>query len=176
MRRALLACLALTALLAGCGGGKQAATTVVPPPAPPPPPPPATTAPGGPTVTSAADIAACSELARNLRVVSQMTANSTEVLATQSVHPKDLAKRVRDSQNVLLYAAKVMSLTDVPSSLTTTRARFVAAIRKFASDFGRARRAVLAGNMAAAASVLDDGPALQVLQASSRRIEKTCGA
>jgi len=176
MRRALPVCLAVTALAAGCGGGKKAATTAAPPPPPPPPATTSTTAPSGPTVTSAADIAACSELARNLQVVSQMTAISTEVLATQSVHPKDLAKRVRDSQKVLLYAARVMSLTDVPSSLATTRARFVAAIRKFASDFGRARKAVLAGDLAAASTVLHDEPALQVLQASSHRIEQTCGA
>src|SRR4051812_23460476 len=126
MRRAVLLCVVPVVLAAGCGGGKKASTTVLSPPSTELEP--TTTAPSTPRPTSAEDIAACNVLARNLRVVSQMITTSTEIMTTQSVHPRDLARRVGESRKVLLYAARIMELTDVPGSLDRTRTQFVASI------------------------------------------------
>ena len=174
MRRGFVLCLVPLVLAAGCGGGKKASTTVLPPPSTELEP--TTTASTAPTLTSAEDIAACNVLARNLRVVSQMITTSTEIMTTQSVHPKDLARRVGESRKVLLYAARIMELTDVPASLARTRTQFVSSIRSFAADFAKAKAYVSRKDMARAATVMRDQEALNKLAASSRRIEQTCGA
>src|SRR6266550_4721736 len=146
MRRRALQRLAATALavaLAGCG--HHAAVPVAPPPPPPAPP----AAPPPPTLTSAADLAACSELETNIRIVSQLISNSVETM-TQSLHPKELAKRTGETQRNLLYAASVLSQIDPPHSLVHARRQLVRGLQEFAADFGRAKRSVARKDIATA--------------------------
>ena len=64
-----------------------------------------TTAP--PPFTSVLDIAACDELETKIGIVSQLVSSSVEVM-TQSVHPKQLAKRAGATRDNMLYAAHVL--------------------------------------------------------------------
>jgi len=167
MRRpAVLALLVLT--LAGCGGKHTPAASP-----PPPPPPPTTTAPPAPTITSAEDLASCALLETRLRAVSQLVSGSVELM-TQSLHPPELAKRTGDTQRNLLYAASVLELMRVPDPLAASRRRLVLGLRRFADDFGRAKRSVERGDMATAAQQLVDQPALAEVSAAAKKIDRTC--
>ena len=170
-RRALqlLAAGALVAALAGCG--HHAAAPVAPPPPPPPaapPPPPA------PTLTSSADRAACNELQTNIRIISSLISSSVEAM-TQSLHPKQLAKRTADTRRNLLYSAAVLSKIDAPASLLGARNHLVHGLRAFAVDFGRASRSVARGDMAAASQELVDRAALGEVTQATTVIDKACG-
>ena len=174
MRRRALQLLAATALvvaLAGCG--HHAAAPVAPPPPPPAPQPPA--APPPPTLTSAADLAACNELETNIRIVSQLISNSVETM-TQSLHPKELAKRTGETQRNLLYASSVLSQIDPPRSLVHARRQLVTGLREFAADFGRAKRSVARNDIATAARQLVDRPALAKVTGATGAIDRACGA
>ncbi len=167
---------ALALALAGCGG-KTATRTVIktvpvtttPVPVTTPP------APAAPTLTSAADIAACNELETNIRIVSQLISGSVEAL-THSIHPKQLAKRTGDTQKNLLFAANVLASIGTPPSLVAARGRLVLGLRQFAADFGRAQKSVARNDLPAAAKQLVDRPALANVSAATQAIDKACGA
>jgi hypothetical protein len=172
-------CLVLAAavLLAGCGGTKASPTTA------PPVSVPTTTAAqttaaqtttAGPTLTSAADIAACLELARNLKAVSTMTQSSVDYV-TQSLHPKQLAQRVGTTVGQLRYGAQVMSLTPVPRSLEPARAQLVAGLRRFANDFARAQKYFRVSDMASGAAAVNDPQAVAQITTASHLMTKGCG-
>jgi PBP1b-binding outer membrane lipoprotein LpoB len=168
MRRpAVLLLLAIA--LAGCGGGKAAA-----------PPAPATTA-GTTTAaapkpfTSVLDIAACNELETKIRIVSQLVSSSVEVM-TQSVHPKQLAKRAGDTRDNLLYASHVLAQIVVPKSLVQAQQNLTAGLRQFAADFGRAQTSVRHNNIARAAQQLVDKPALAKVSEATGTIDRACRA
>ena len=134
MRRStatVLSVLASRLRFAGCGGGKTAA-----PPAPTTAPATTTTAP--PPFTSVLDIAACNELETKIGIVSQLVSSSVEVM-TQSVHPKQLAKRAGATRDNMLYAAHVLDQIVVPKSLVRSQHELTAGLRQFAADFGRAQ-------------------------------------
>jgi hypothetical protein len=172
-RRALggLAVAALALVLAGCGHKAAAPATtgpLPPPPAPPAPPPP-------PTLTSQSALEACGELQTNIRLVSQLISASVEEM-TQSVHPKQLAKRTGDTRKNLLYSARVLEQIHPPPSLRASKRQLVAGLRAFAADFGKAQKAVEKDNLARAAHVLADPVALAKITASTTRIDRACGA
>jgi hypothetical protein len=163
----LLAAIALVAALAGCGHHAAA------PVAPPPPPPPA--APPSATLTSASDRAACSELQTNIRIISALISSSVETM-TQSLHPKQLAKRTGDTRRNLLYSAAVLAQINTPASLLGARNHLVHGLRAFAADFGRAQRSVARGDMATASRQLVDRSALVEVTQATSVIEKACGS
>jgi hypothetical protein len=168
-RRALqaLAAAALAAALAGCGHNASAPASTASPPAAPPPPP-------APTLTSASDLAACNELQTNIRIISSLISSSVEAM-TQSLHPKQLAKRAGNTRRNLLYSAAVLSKIDPPASLLGARNHLVHGLRAFATDFGRAERSVASGDMAAASTELVDRPALAEVTQATSLIDKSCG-
>ena len=162
--------LLLAIALAGCGGGSKAAA----------PPTPATTAgtttaPAPKPFTSVLDIAACNELESRIQVVSQLVSASVEVM-TQSVHPKQLAKRAGDTRDNLLYAAHVLAQIVVPKSLVHAQQSLTAGLRQFAADFGRAQTSVRHNNLAKAARQLVDKPALAKVSAAAGTIDRACRA
>jgi predicted small lipoprotein YifL len=161
----LLAAAALTAALAGCGH-KSAAPASSPPASPPAPPP--------PTLTSAADLAACNELQTNIRIISALISNSVETM-TRSLHPEQLAKRTGDTRKNLLYSAAVLTQIHAPATLLGARNHVVHGLRAFAADFGRAQRSVARGDMAAASRQLVDRPALAEVTEATSLIDKACG-
>src|SRR3954471_5755425 len=150
-RSAMLVLVAL--VLAGCGGGTTAATPTRATCAG------TTTARALKPFTSVLDIAACNELETKIQIVSRLVSSSVEVM-TQSVHPKELAKRAGDTRDNLLYAAHVLAQIVVPKSLVQPRQRLTAGLRQFAADFGRAQTSVRHNNIARAARQLVDKPAL----------------
>jgi hypothetical protein len=168
MRRfALLVLLAL--VLPACGGSKTAA-------------PPTTATSAGPTTastpkpfTSVLDIAACNELETKIQIVSQLVSSSVEVM-TQSVHPKELAKRAGATRDNLLYAAHVLAQIVVPKSLVQAQQNLTAGLRQFAADFGRAQTSVRHDNIARAARQLVDKPALAKVTAATGTIDRACRA
>src|SRR3954447_11117380 len=132
----LLVALAVT----GCGGGKTAAPPTTATSAG------TTTAPAPKPFTSVLDIAACNELEAKIQIVSQLVSSSVEVM-TQSVHPKQLAKRAGATRDNLLYAAHVLAQIVVPKSLVQAQQNLTAGLRQFAADFGRAQTSVRHGNI-----------------------------
>jgi hypothetical protein len=153
--------------LAGCGGGKAAAppttaTSAAATPAPKP-------------FTSVLDIAACNELEAKIQIVSQLVSSSVEVM-TQSVHPKELAKRAGDTRDNLLYAAHVLAQIVVPKSLVQAQQKLTAGLRRFAADFGRAQTSVRHNKIARAARQLVDKPALATVTAATGTIDRACRA
>ena len=178
MRLLSFACvLAAAGLLAGCGGKSSS-------------PPPATdtnaaaptttttrtqTFPSGPVFTSASDVAACAELERTIQTVSQFVGSSTEAI-TQAVHPAQLAKLTGNAQQSLIYSAKVIALVDAPKALVPAQRQLISGLRLFAADFGRAKASTANGDIAAAAQQLVDRRALGMIQASTKKIDKLCGA
>jgi hypothetical protein len=158
----LLAVTALAAVLAGCGGKTSAPTAT-------------TTASPAPTLTSASDLAACNALETSIRVVSQIVSNSVEAM-TQSLHPKQLAKRTGVTQKNLLYAANLVSRIVPPRSLVQARRQLIAGLRQFAADFGRAQKSVARNDIAKASRQLVDRPALAKLTAATKKIDRACGA
>ena len=161
-----VAAAALAAALAGCGHKAAAPTPATAPPPPPPPP--------APTLTSASDLAACNELQTNIRIISALVSNSVETM-TQSLHPKQLAKRTGDTKRNLLYSAAVLSRIDPPASLDGARNHLVHGLRAFAADFGRAQRSVARGDLATASRQLVDRPALAEVTQATSLIDKACG-
>jgi hypothetical protein len=163
MRRGVvhaLAVAALAAAVAGCGGGKSSSHA-------------ATTATAH-TLTSPADVAACNELEANIRGISQLVSSSVEAM-TQSLHPKELARRTGNTQKNLLYAAVVLTQIQAPSSLAQAKLRLIAGLRRFAGDFGRARASVARNDIATAAGQLVDRPALAGVSSATRAIDRACG-
>jgi hypothetical protein len=158
----LLVVTALALVLADCGGKSSAPTAT-------------TTAPPAPTLTSASDLAACNALETSIRVVSQIVSNSVEAM-TQSLHPKQLAKRTGDTQKNLLYAANLVSRVVPPRSLVQARRQLIAGLRQFAADFGRAQKSVARNDIAKASRQLVDRPALAKLTAATKKIDRACGA
>jgi len=139
--------------LAGCGGSKKAATTD--------------------STVATPDPGACAAVEHNIALVSQLVSGSVELM-TQSVHPKQLAKRAGDTQRNLLYAANVLAQQSVPSSLEPAQRQLVAGLRAFAADFGRAQKAVERNDLPTAARDLVDRPALAKVQAATRTIDRAC--
>jgi hypothetical protein len=158
--------LALLAALAGCGGGKTtappASTTA-----------PAKTTPAPPPFTSVLDLAACDELETKIGIVSQLVSSSVEVM-TQSVHPKQLAKRAGATRDNILYAAHVLDQIVVPKSLVGSQHELTAGLRQFAADFGRAQASVLHNNLPQASRQLVDRPALAKVTAATKKIDRAC--
>lgn len=155
----------LVTALAGCGGNTSA----------PPPAGVTTTAPTAPTLTSASDLAACNELETNIRIVSRLISGSVEMM-TQSLHPKELAKRTGETQRNLLVSASVLALIGAPRSLVPSQKRLVAGLQRFAADFGRAQQSVTRNDIAKAAQQLVDRPALAKVTAAAHKIDRACGA
>jgi hypothetical protein len=160
--------LVLVLVLAGCGGKHTTAA----------PPPPATTArtttaPPAPTLTSAEDRVSCAVLVTKLRAVSQLVSGSVELM-TQSLHPRELARRTGDTERNLLYAAAALELMRVPDPLAQSRRRLVLGLRRFAGDFGRAKKSVQRGDIATAAQQLVDRPALAEVSAAAKKIDRAC--
>jgi hypothetical protein len=153
MSRAAVVVLLLAVAAAGCGGKKHAA-------------------PAG-TTTAATDPASCARLERNIALVSQLISGSVELM-TQSVHPKQLAKRAGDTQRNLAYAADVLAREQVPASLEPAKRQFVAGLRAFSADFGRAQQAVARNDLRTAALALVDRPALAKVKAATRTIDRAC--
>ena len=166
MRRSVVQAFVVLALT-GCGA-KQAAA-----------PPPTTTAPrptaAASTLTSASDRAMCAELETKLRLVSQVVSGSVELM-TQSLHPKELARRTGQAQRNILYAAGALELMRVPDPLATARRNLVLGLKSFAADFGRAKASVANGDIAAAAEQLNDRASLAKVAGATRRIDRACGA
>jgi hypothetical protein len=158
----VLAVTALAVALVGCGSKSSS-------------PPPTTTARAAPTLTSPADLAACNALETSIRVVSQIVSNSVEAM-TQSLHPKQLAKRTGDTQKNLLYAANLVSRVVPPRSLVQARRQLIAGLRQFAADFGCAQKSVARNDIAEASRQLVDRPALAKLTAATKKIDRACGA
>jgi len=158
----------LVLVLAGCG---EKHTTAAP--SPPPTTAAATTAPPATTLTSAEDRASCAVLVTKLRAVSQLISGSVELM-TQSLHPPELAKRTGDTQRNLLYAAANLELMRVPDPVARSRRRLVLGLRRFAGDFGRAKRSVERGDLAKAAQQLVDRAALAEVSAAAKTIDRDC--
>jgi hypothetical protein len=157
--------IAVRVVLGGCGGKTSAPPTAAA----------TTTASAAPTLTSASDLAACNELERNIRIVSQLISGSVEMM-TQSLHPKELAKRTGDTRRNLLVSASVLSLIGAPRSLVPSQKQLVAGLQQFAADFGRAQKSVRRNDMAKAAQQLVDRPALAKVTAATHKIDRACGA
>jgi anion-transporting ArsA/GET3 family ATPase len=154
--------LATAVLVAGCGGKKQAASSTT-----------TSTATTKSVPVTAAEVAACKELGRNLQIVTTMTSNSVQLL-TNSLHPKELAQNVQVTQQSLLYGAKVIGLLSLPSNLSHPRDQFVAGIRLYAADFGRAQKAVQRKDLAAAAKEMQDPVALGRVANATAKLTKIC--
>lgn len=152
----VLAVGAAAAALGGCGGKSSAPTT-------------SSTAPP----LSASDAAACNQLETNIRAVSQVVSSSVEAM-TQSLHPKQLARRTGYAERNLLYSAKVLSQISVPSSLAEPQRQLVAGLRRFAGDFGRAQKSVARNDIPTAARQLVDRPALAEVRAATTKIDRVC--
>lgn len=166
MRRGVVHGLVVTAfaaVLAGCGGGGKTSA------------PPTRSTSAAPTMTSAPAFAACNELETDIRAISQLVSGSVEAM-TQSLHPKQLAKRTGDTEKNLLYAASVLSQIRVPSEIAQAKRRLIAGLRRFAADFGRARASVARNDIQTAARQLVDRPALAKVSAATAAIDRACGA
>jgi hypothetical protein len=153
----VLAVGAAAAALGGCGGKSSA---------------PATTSTAPPPL-SASDAAACSQLEANIRAVSQLVSSSVEAM-TQSLHPKELARRTGYAERNLLYSATVLSQIAVPGSLVEPRRELAAGLRRFAGDFGRAQKSVARNDIPTAARQLVDRPALAKVKAATTKIDRVC--
>jgi hypothetical protein len=160
-----LAAVAIAAAVAGCGGKSSAPSTRSAA---------TTTTHAVPTLTSDSDRQACAGLVTQLRLVSALVSGSVEVV-TNSVHPAQLAARTGLARRNLLLSANDIAAVDVPQPLEPARGRLVRGLRRFAADFGRARRSVLRHDLPAAASEIVDNTALIDLQASTKTINRACG-
>ena len=127
------------------------------------------------TLTSDADRATCRRLESTIRYVSQLVSSSVDSM-TQSIHPKELAKRTGDARTNLLYAASLLSLLAAPEPLVPAKHQLVEGLSRFATDFGRAERSVEHDDIAKAAGQLADPHALAIVRVAARRIDRACGA
>jgi hypothetical protein len=167
VNRVLVATLFAATALAGCGGSKTQPTTSA-----------ATTTAATTTSTTrppAADRAACARLESTVVSVSQLVTGTVDEI-TNSLHPKELARRTAEGQRNVLFAARVLESTAAPPSLVPSRDRLVVGLREFARDLGRAHASVAHGNLAAAARQLDDPATVTKLSSSTRAIRRACGA
>jgi hypothetical protein len=146
-------------LLAGCGG-KTTATRA---------------ATSTPRLTSPADVAACNQLETSIRIVSQLISSSVQAM-TQSLHPKELARRTGITQRNLLYAATALSRLQTPAALAGPQSHLIDGLRLFAADFGRASRSVGRNDLETAARQLVDRRALAEVSAATAKIDRACGA
>lgn len=178
MRLFRLGCVLATAgLLAGCGGKADprpaAKATAAAPTATP-----TQTKAASPvaTLTSASDLAACTQLEQAVRAVSALVGHTTEGI-TQALHPKELAKKTATAQQSLLDSAKLIKLVaKVPEPLVGPQLQFEQGLQMFAADFGRATAAAARGQIAEAAQRTVDKTALRKIQRSAKRIDDLCGA
>ena len=127
------------------------------------------------TLNSDADRATCRRLESTIRYVSQLVSSSVDSM-TQSIHPKELAKRTGDAKTNLLYAASLLSLLAAPEPLVPAKHQLVEGLSRFATDFGRAQRSVEHDDIATAAGQLADPHALAIVRVAARRIDRACGA
>jgi hypothetical protein len=153
LRRALpiAAALAVSVLVAGCGGGKHD--------------PAATTRP--------VSAVACGEVVLDVRFISQLISNNVESMA-HSLHPKQLARRTGTAQQGLLVAVRLVKRFHAPPQLARPRAQLVDGLRRYAADYGRARRAVLKDDMATASQELADPTALAEVKKATKTIDRIC--
>jgi hypothetical protein len=170
MRLFLLGCVCAL-VLAGCGGKADPAATPTPTIATPT----ATATAATPKLTSATDLAACSDLERTVQAVSLVVGHTTEGI-TQALHPKELAKKIATAQQSLLDSARVVELVHAPVALIGSQHKFVQGLRMFAADFERAKATTAKGDMAKATQQLTDEVALRKIQTSAKRIDDLCGA
>jgi hypothetical protein len=160
-----LAAVAIATAVAGCGGKSSAPTTRSPA---------TTTTRAVPTFTSDSDRRACAGLVTQLRLVSALVSGSVAVV-TNSIHPAQLAARTGLARHNLLLSANDIAAVDVPQPLEPARNRLVRGLRRFAADFGRARRSVLHHDLPAAAAEIVDDAALTDLKASTQTMNRACG-
>jgi len=168
--------LLLTVLVAvGCGGGEPARTsaTATPSAAPAKAKPRAT--PTVAALTSADDLAACSQLERLVQAVSLVVGHTTEGITT-ALHAKELAKKVDTAQKSLLDSARVVEIFKASKPLAGSQRDFAQGLRMFAADFKRARSTIAKGDMDKATQQLTDEKALRKIQVAAKRIDDLCGA
>jgi hypothetical protein len=180
MRRFGLPCvLAAVALLAGCGGKAASPPSATDTPAAaaatPTPTPTVALSKGPDPLTSAADLAACSQLEQAVQAVSSLVGHTTEGI-TQAQRPDELAKTTETAQSSLLDSAKLIELVPATPALLDSQHRLAQALRMFAADFGRAKASALKGDMNKAAQQTVDETALRRMQVSVKRIDDLCGA
>jgi hypothetical protein len=176
MRHFPLGCaLAAVLLVTGCGDkaaspsptATAAATTAAATTTP--------TATPAPALTSPDDLASCAVLEQAVQAVSQLVGHTTEGI-TQATNPKELAKQVGTAQQSLLDSAKLVELADSPKALASSQHQFAQALRMFAADFGRGKKAAAKGDMTNATQLLTDEKALRKIQTSAKTIDDRCGA
>jgi len=97
-------------------------------------------------------------------------------VVTNSLHPAQLAARTGLARRNLLLSANDIAAVDVPQPLEPARNRLVRGLRRFAGDFGRARRSVLRHDLPAAAAEIVDNTALTDLKSSTKTMSRACGA
>src|SRR3954451_6338120 len=173
MRLFRLGCVAAAfALLAGCGGKAAPKATPTPTiaaaktPAPTPTPTP---------LSSADDLAACSQLEQAVQAVSALVGHTTEDI-TKATRPDELAKKTKTAQSSLLDSAKLIGIVKPPKPLVVTQRNLEAALRMFAADFGRASASATKGDVNTAAQQTVDEKALRRMQIAVRHIDQLCGA
>jgi hypothetical protein len=155
---AAAATLAVASIAAGCGGAKHTPTAT----------PPATT-------TGLSTAAACSEAELDVRFISQLIGNTVEAM-TNSLHPKQLARRTGVGRQSLLVAVRLMERFKAPPSLTHARTQLVDGLRRYAADFGRAQRSLEQNDVAKASRQLTDRAALAEVRAATAAIDRACSA
>src|SRR4051794_12858223 len=158
MRRA--AVLLAVAALAGCGSGARRAA-----------PPPTTTVTTSATTTTATQPLppACTLLFARLQRVTAAVQASSELIA-RSNNKAQLAERIRIEQVQLGRAADLLEAGSVPSSIAPVNADLVAALRRFARDFGAARAPAAGGGFAPPSQGMTDPLALRRLAAAGAKI------
>jgi hypothetical protein len=162
VNRVLIATLLVASSLAGCGGsGVDASTSTAP----------ATTAA---TRTASEYVAACARLQSTIVSISQLVTGTVDEI-TNSLHPKELARRAAEGERNVLFAARVLRSIAAPPTLVPARDRLVVGLREFARDLGRAHASVAHGDLAAAARQLADPAVLRKLASSTRTIARACG-
>jgi hypothetical protein len=117
----------------------------------------------------------CAELETKIRLVSQVVSGSVELM-TQSLHPKELARQTGLAQQNITYAAGALELMRVPAPLEKARRNLVVGLNSFAEDFGKAKASVKRGDIATAARLLVDRPALAKVSSATKKIDRACGA
>jgi hypothetical protein len=163
-----LACV-LAIVVAGCGSDAKPQATATSTATPR-----ATASAALAKLTSAEDLAACSDLERLVQAVSLVVGHTTEGI-TQAQHPKELAEKIGTAQKSLLDSAKVVEIAKVPPALAASQRDFAKGLRMFAADFGRAQATTRKGDMKLATQQLTDEKALRKIQVASKQIDDLCG-
>ena len=160
--RVVVLFVALSLLLAGCGGGAKHAPTTT-----------RTTPKAAPRFTSPVDLQECANLESNLTTISQLVSSVVEYM-TQSLHPKELAKRTGQARLDLLVSAKAFQGLGAPKRLVAARNELAGGLREYAADFAVAQKAVQHKNLAKASAALADEDALGKLKAATHAIDRAC--